>query len=476
MTDFDNLTQQAVNNWYSIDPSWGTIAVVSAVTIGVVGTILAARYRRVVKPNYVHIVQSRRTTTTYGKGYEAGNSYYEWPHWWPVIGVQKIVLPLSVFDLDLKDYEAYDEQKVPFMVDIKAFFRIDNPEKAAERISDMEELLTQLHGILQGTVRTVLAKHQVEEIMLERSTFGSMFTKETAEQLKEWGVVNVKNIELMDVRDGRDSKTISNIMAKKESWIESSSRQEVAENIKNARVKEIEADQVASIREQEAEQLIGERTAEKNKKVGIADQIAQQEIKEQARITAEKDMKVVQVKVVQQANIEREAAIVHAEQTKQTNIIEAEGKKQQTITVAEGDLRNQQMQGEGILAVGQGTAEAKRLTEMARVSPELALAEQIGENPGYQDYLVRIRVVEKDEAVGKEQAKALQDAGIKVIANTGSPIEGVNSVMDLFSSKGGTHLGAMLEGMAQTDVGQAALKKFGINPENTPTSGNGANR
>ncbi len=75
--------------------------------------LLAKAYRRVVEPNEVHIVQSRHRTSIYGKQFEQdedgesrGNSYYEWPHWWPVVGVQRIILPLSVFDQNLLELQA----------------------------------------------------------------------------------------------------------------------------------------------------------------------------------------------------------------------------------------------------------------------------------------------------------------------------------------------------------------------------------
>lgn len=462
--------KEVSGQWFAFDPSLGMWVAISAVTATLIGLGLAWNYRKVVKPNTVHIVQSRKKTITYGRGYDAGNSYYEWPTWWPVIGVQKIVLPLSVFDLDLKNYEAYDEQKVPFMVDVKAFFRISDPQTAAERVSDMRELLEQLEGILQGTVRTVLAKHNIEAIMMERSTFGNMFTSETEAQLREWGVENVKNIELMDVRDGQGSQTVSNIMAKKESLIERDSRVEVAANKRDAEIAEIEALREADISREQAEQAVGERKAQKDKMVGVADEQAQQEIKEQARITAEKDMNVVKVKVVRQAEIKKEAAIVQAEEDKATDIVKAEGQKQQTIVIAEGDLQDQLREAEGIEAIGKANAEAARLLEMARVTPELELAREIGENEGYQEYLVKIRTVEKDEEVGKEQAKALQVADIKVISNSGDVAGGVDNVMDLFTSKGGTNLGAMAEAFAQTEKGAEVLSRLGVGKGN----GNGS--
>ncbi len=452
----------------------------------VMGVILIAAliWRTVVQPNEVHIVQNHSGSKTYGKsgmddqGESSGNSYYMWPSWLPIIGVQTVTLPLSVFDLPLNGYEAYDVGRVPFVVDIVAFFRISDPAVAAKRVSTLNELNAQLMSILQGAVRTILAKHDIEEIMGERSTFGKMFTAETEEQLKAWGVSNVKDIELMDVRDGNESKTIANIMAKKESLIEMQSRSEVAVNKKNAELAEIDARREADVRKEEAEQLVGERTAEKDKMVGVANEQALQEIKTQAKVTAEKDMAVKKVEQVRQAEIDKDVQVVKAEEEKQVDITTAEGDRESTRIVAEGVLSQEKLNAEGILAVGTSEAEAKRLAEMALVDPQIVLAQEIGENDGYQTYLIGIRGVEKDEIVGVEQAKALQAAGIKVIANTGEVTNGVSDVMGLFSSKGGTAIGSTLEALANTEQGAALMKKLGIGATidatvDTPSNGAG---
>lgn len=444
-----------------------TIAIIGsliAVGVGIFVTLfLAMMFRTVVETNEVHIVQTAKSTKSYGKGYDNGNSYYAWPSWIPKIGMQKIVLPLSVFDEELNAYDAYDVGKVPFVVDIKAFFRIDNPNLAAERVSDLTELREQLRANLQGAVRTILAREDIDAIMMERSKFGDMFTEEVGHQLAEWGVKSVKNIELMDIRDGKGSKTISNLMAKKESLIDMESRQEVAENNKNAEIAEIDAKRAQDVRQQEADQLVGQRTADKEKEIGISNELANQAIKEQAKTTAEKDMAVKQVEHVRQAEINKEVRLVQADEQRQVDITETEGEKQKVILIAEGDLKNQQLAAEGILAVGTSEAEAKKLNEMALVTPQIELAREIGENEGYQTYLIQIREVEKQEVVGVEQAKALQDAGIKVIANTGNVSTGVDSVMDLFSSKGGTALGGAVEAFAQTEQGAAVLKALNVN-------------
>ena len=276
----------------------------------------------------------------------------------------------------------------------------------------------------------------------------------------------------MDVRDGKNSKTVSNIMAKKESLIEMESRKEVAVNKKNAQLAEIDAEREAEVRRQDALQKVGERTAEKDKLVGIANEKAQQDIKEQAKLTAEKDMAVKKVEQVRQAEITKDVQVVQAEQTKQVDITTAEGKQRETEIIAAGNLKQEQLRAQGILAVGESEAEAKRLAEMALVTPQIELAKEIGENEGYQTYLIKIRAVEKDETVGVEQAKALQEAGIKVIANTGNVSNGVDTVMELFSSKGGTAIGSTLEAMANTEQGQALLAKFGLgdNDDNNSAS------
>ena len=108
--------------------------------------------------------------------------------------------------------------------------------------------------------------------------------------------------------------------------------------------------------------------------------------------------------------------------------------------------------------------------QLAPVTAQTTLAKEIGENQSYQQYLVAIRQVEANERIGIEQALALRNADIKVITNSGAPAQGLTNVMDLFSSKGGTEVGAMMEGLAQTEKGQQLLTAVGL--RKTP-KGNG---
>lgn len=247
---------------------------------------------------------------------------------------------------------------------------------------------------------------------------------------------------------------------RKKSHIEMESRKEVAENMKIAQLAEIDAQRTVDTQKQEAEKLVGEKTAEKEKAVGIANEKAQQQIKSEAKVTKEKEMEVIKVGEVKQAEITKDVNKVKAEESRITDVIKAEGEKQKTILLAEGRLEEQRRTAEGILVEGNARAEAEKQMQLAPVEAQIVLAKEIGQNQSYQEYLIKLRVVEKDEAVGKEQAKALEKAEVKVIANTGNATDGVSSAMQLFTPSGGLNVGGMLESLANTEQGEKLLNKF----------------
>ncbi len=193
----------------------GILVAILCITI-----LMSFIFRTVVPTNKVHTVQRKKETTSYGKGLDAGNVYYRWPSWVPVVGITYIVMPTSIFDINLDNYSAYDQDRLPFVVDVMGFFQVENPETAAQRVDNFNELYDQLENILRGAIRTILANSTLENILNSRSEFGDAFTQEVESQLAAWGVKSVKNIELMDIRDDDGSSVINNIMAKKKSEIE----------------------------------------------------------------------------------------------------------------------------------------------------------------------------------------------------------------------------------------------------------------
>ena len=447
------------------------------VIFGVINWLLSLR--RIVPTNEVHIVQSSKETVVYGKDVAngKGNSYYEFPEWIPSLGVSVTVLPASVFKLSLDNYEAYDKDRLPFVVDIVSFFRIENFSLASSRVLSYDELREQLLGIVQGAVRSILAKEDLENIMSERNKYGNMFTDEVASQLKEWGVESVKNIELMDIRDLHGSEVIANIMKKKKSQIEMESRVTVAENTRKAKEAEITANQAVALAQQDANRQVGLREAEVTQEVGIANEKSNQEIQAQAKITAEKEMEVEKVRTVQAAEIQKEADIVNANANKQTITINAaaavakaeadkqvivfnaEANKQKIELQADADLKVATNTAKGVEATGKANAEAEKLMKQAQVAGDIQLAEKIGELKEYQDFIVRQKQVEALCEVGKEQAKNLGNAEIKIFANTGSVADGVNNVQNIFSTNTGLNVASLLESFVSTPMGAEIADK-----------------
>ncbi len=437
------------------------LVVLAILAIGLVAVFL----RVVVSTNDVHIVQSAKSTTSYGKDQPAGNVYYKWPPALPLIGVNVSMLPVSVFAQNLNDYAAYDKGRVPFMIDIIAFFRITDSNVAAQRVSSMQDLTHQLEYILKGAIRSILASSEIEEILEGRSHFGEMFTRAVDEQLVQWGVQTVKSIELMDIRDTQGSKVIDNIMAKNKSKIEMESRVAVAENMRAAEMAEVVAQQAVSVRQQEAQEQVGVRAAQREQQVGISGELAKQAIKEQEKETAVKAMAVLEVQNVRQAEITQKAQVITAEQAKQVAVIGAEAEKQRIILVSDGTLEAAKRNAEAVTVQGLAKGAAEKAFLMAPVESQIALAQEIGQNEAYQTYLISVKQIEAGQVVGIEQAQALKAAQIKVIANAGTPVEGVKTVMELLTSKGGAQLGAALEALKQTEAGAAllgAIKSNGI--------------
>ena len=441
--------------------------------------VLAAfLFRRVVSTNMVHIVQGGKSTVPYGASLENGNVYYEIPTWVPRLGVSVIKLPVNNFDLSLQDYEAYDEDRVPFLVDVTAFFRIADPTVAAQRITDIKELKNQLSLIVQGAVRRVLASEKIDNIMTQRSTFGESFSNEVKDQLAEWGVSSVRNMELMDIRDSPKSDVIQSIMAKKISEIDRDSRITVSENNRLAKVAEeenrrtaeistVDAQREISLSQEISQQQVGERAAEREKAVGVAQEQSKQKVLIEQAATREKNLAVTRVEQLRQAEIERDRALVLAEKEqkvaavdKETALVKAAQEKETTVLVAEGVLEAEKKKAEGIQVSGIAQAEAEKALQLAPVTAQITLAKEIGENESYQKYLALVEALKAYMSVGVQQAQALQNAEVKIIANGGTANEGVSNVMELFSSKGGTALAAAFEAFSQSDMGADLVSKL----------------
>lgn len=434
----------------------------TAITFKLIKSIL--KLRTVVPTNMVHIVQSKKGATSYGRGRKDGNIYYVWPSWIPVIGVTVSQLPETNFAVHLVDYEAYDSQRLPFLVDVTAFFRVSDSSLAAQRIATFQDLKEQLQTIVQGAVRRVLAIDTLEQIMEARGSLGKAFTDEVDAQLQEWGVVTVKSIEFMDIRDTRSTSVISDIMKKEMSRIDRESRVAIAENEKLAETAEIEKDREIELREQDMKQQVGTRTAEQERIVGIEREKSLQDIQQAAKITAERAMEVKKVQEVKAAEIAKETAVIKAQQQAEVQIVEAEAERKAIELKAEADLTATVKSAEGIAAKGKAEAEAHEKMLMAPVTAQITLAEKIGQDQGYQNYLINVEQVKANQVVGVEMAKAMAEAKMTIVASGSGVQDGAASLMDTFGAKLGANLVGFLETSTASARGRDLVNKV-VNPE-----------
>lgn len=462
------------------------------------------KLRRIVPTNMVHIVQRGKKTVSYGKSHDSGNVYYEFPKWVPIIGIIVRELPVSNFDIDINDYVAYDKDRLPFMLHVKAFFHISDTNKAAEKVESYAELKAQLDNVVKGAIRSILANETLHKIMEERAIFGKQFTESVNEDLKQWGVEAVKNIELMDIKDDKTSGStvISQIMDMKKSSIAMESRKEIANNNKLAEQAELSARQQVEVTKAETERISGEAKAASQKAVGIANAMSEKEsgiakqesasaIAEAEKSTAEKKMEVVRVNQVAKANIDKESAIINANKDKETIIIDAQrdkelveiqtkAEKYKIETTAEANLAAKNKEAEGVKSIGiaeaeiikakgLSEAESKQAFELASVTAQTTLAEKIGKDKDYQAYMIEVKKVEVSQVIGVAQAeaaaKAYEKAEMKFLVNSGDVHSGLNKLSDIFTSKGGSQLNGLMESLSQTEGGQAILdilEKFGL--------------
>lgn len=343
-----------------------------------------------------------------------------------------ILRTIRKLDLTIKEIvvhqETYEKNQARYKVSSSVKYRIKKVKTAAETFIDDESLQEQLKEVVRAGIRTITVKYDVVETRANKKKMDSEIRAEITDDLEKWGLELV-NFQLIDFQDTEDSKIISNISKRREVEIETRTREENAEKKKSARIKEAEAEELARTREIAKDKVIEQREQDKQK-----------EIAEREKIAEEKRFEVVQVRVIRQAEIDKEKAIVKANQDKETEVIlkeqkrlEGEGDKLRAIEKAKGEAAP-------IREKGLAEAEAKDKLQAAlnKFKPEAIRA------------LVAEKVVDMQEKVGVETAKALSQADVKVFAGGDG------------DSKSGFNLGKMVSSMSASndDTALAVLNKI----------------
>lgn len=111
-------------------------------------------------------------------------------------GVQQMVrVDLRVVTMDVEPQDVISRDNVSVKVSAVLFFRVIDPEKA---IIQVEKYLLATSQLAQTTLRVVLGKHELDEMLAERERLNIDIQKILDAQTAGWGI-KVTNVEIKDI-------------------------------------------------------------------------------------------------------------------------------------------------------------------------------------------------------------------------------------------------------------------------------------
>lgn len=111
-------------------------------------------------------------------------------------GIQQLVrVDLRVVALDVPSQDVISKDNVTVHVNAVLYFRVVDPERAIIRVENYGEATSQL---AQTTLRSVLGKHDLDEMLSERDKLNADIQEILDAQTEEWGV-KVANVEIKHV-------------------------------------------------------------------------------------------------------------------------------------------------------------------------------------------------------------------------------------------------------------------------------------
>ncbi|MGF1611756.1 MAG: slipin family protein [Kiloniellales bacterium] len=142
---------------------------------------------------------------------------------------QMVKLDLRTFVEDVPTQDVISRDNVSVKVNAVIYFRVVDPEKAINRVENFAVATSQL---AQTTLRSVLGKHELDEMLAERDKLNKDIQSILDEQTDEWGI-KVANVEIKHVDID-------------ESMIRAIAKQAEAERIRRAKIINAEGEQQAA--------------------------------------------------------------------------------------------------------------------------------------------------------------------------------------------------------------------------------------
>ena len=157
-------------------------------------------------------------------------------------GVQQMVrVDLRVVTMDVPEQDVISHDNVSVKVNAIVFFRVVEPEKAIIQVANFLQATSQL---AQTTLRAVLGKHELDEMLSERERLNLDIQKILDAQTDAWGI-KVTNVEIKHVDLN-------------ESMVRAIARQAEAERERRAKVIHAEGEKQASSTLLEAAQMLSQ--------------------------------------------------------------------------------------------------------------------------------------------------------------------------------------------------------------------------
>ncbi|WP_290788474.1 slipin family protein [Halomonas sp.] len=160
-------------------------------------------------------------------------------------GIQKMeVVDLRVITMDVPEQDVISQDNVTVKVNAVIYFRVVDPEKAIIQVENFTMATSQLS---QTTLRSVLGKHDLDEMLSERDKLNDDIQEIIDSSAESWGI-KVSNVEIKHVDLD-------------ESMIRAIARQAEAERERRAKVIHAEGELQASKKLVEAANVMSENSA-----------------------------------------------------------------------------------------------------------------------------------------------------------------------------------------------------------------------
>ncbi len=157
-------------------------------------------------------------------------------------GIQQMVrVDLRVVTMDVPEQDVISHDNVSVKVNAVLYFRVVEPDKAVIQVANFLQATSQL---AQTTLRAVLGKHELDEMLAEREKLNADIQKILDAQTDVWGI-KVTNVEIKHVDLN-------------ESMIRAIARQAEAERERRAKVIHAEGEKQASATLLEAAQMLAQ--------------------------------------------------------------------------------------------------------------------------------------------------------------------------------------------------------------------------